>query len=114
VVAYHPNLDLLNQAIVTYTGVDRLYVFANSYLADYQPLHPNAVVVQSSENVGVSGALNCCAQQAIDEGYDWLLTSYIKVVRIRYTMPKIYASSAMFIDNNVGFYATPWFNHAIE
>ncbi len=74
VVAYHPNLDLLNRAIATYAGVDRLYVFANSDLADYQPPHPNAAVVLSAENLGVSGALNRCAQRAIAEGYEWLLT----------------------------------------
>jgi len=77
---YSP-LDSYIKNIETYIMfIDKLYVVDNSPIVD-NTLHvkllekyPKVEILASGKNNGIAGALNICANIAIDESYLWMLT----------------------------------------
>ena len=79
VTCYHPNPELLIRSITSYARhVDKLLVWRNSALPEELELELSgrfkAELRGDGTNVGISKALNSAWKEAVDGGYDCLLT----------------------------------------
>lgn len=80
VILYHPDLETLERIASFRASLGRLYVVDNSP-APPDPALKTALdrdqgieYLPRFENIGMAAALNLCAQKALDNGFDFLLT----------------------------------------
>ena len=79
VVVYYPDTDELVRNIHSYIGfLNQLYIIDNTP----EPIHseeklrqlPRSQYIKNEKNLGVAKALNIALDQAVQNGYQWLLT----------------------------------------
>ena len=80
VILYHPDTEQVIRNIQSYSKFVRyLIVIVNSRLDDTEKkqveLHfPGCRIIQNDKNKGIAKALNQAADEALSNGYEWLLT----------------------------------------
>lgn len=76
VVLYHPDEDVLKNIDTYITELDQLYVYDNSEKShkDLFKNYDKVKYLSQNENMGIAYALNAGAKQALQDGYEWLLT----------------------------------------
>ena len=80
VIAYFPDVEKLSSNLKTYLdSLDHLFIIFNSPVSASDAnrltsLSPKIQPFYNDENAGIAGPLNQAAQQALDLGYEWLLT----------------------------------------
>lgn len=80
IVLYNPDIKRLEENITTiYPQVDNLYLFNNGShnidsINELISSYPNIILLNSSENLGISRALNTILSISECDGYDWVVT----------------------------------------
>ncbi len=79
VILYNPLPNFVGNILRYLADIDRLYVIDNSELnfdnhASELSIFPKIVFIANKSNLGMARALNIAADQAIKDGYDFLLT----------------------------------------
>ncbi len=77
VVIFDPNDSVVNNINTYIDYVDKLYVIDNSENIDNSKMfsfNKKIKYIPNNKNLGIAKALNIGAQNAIKDGYDWLLT----------------------------------------
>lgn len=77
VTLYKPTIDNINNIYNYIDTIDKMYIFDNTDNIDNRKLLPKdkrIVYITEKENKGIAYSMNVCAQRAIEDGYDYLLT----------------------------------------
>jgi rhamnosyltransferase len=76
VVLYNPDNNLGDNINSYLKNIDKLYVIDNSNESkkEYIPNSKKIKYIFNGENLGIATALNIAAKNAINDGYEWLLT----------------------------------------
>jgi rhamnosyltransferase len=77
VVLYNPD-EKINKNILSYIdNIDKLYVIDNTENKNNRKMLPKdkkIIYIPNNKNLGIAVSLNIGANEAINDGYDWLLT----------------------------------------
>jgi len=79
VILFNPDDSCLHNILTYYSKVGHLYIYDNSArdsqeIKDWSIHHPNVSYFHSGINEGISKRLNQATEQAIEDGFEWLLT----------------------------------------
>ena len=76
VVLYDPDDDVLNKILTYASFLDTLYVINNSDEVSFSlsKLPCNTIVLSSGKNLGIATALDMALEEALADGYTWMLT----------------------------------------
>ena len=79
-VLYNPNEEVITNILSYSNQIDKLYIVDNSEKENKKNIisrlisNPQVTLIENSENIGIAAALNKGANNAISDGYDFLLT----------------------------------------
>lgn len=110
VTLYNPTDEDINNISTYINDIDRLYIIDNTEGKDNKDRIPENEKIEyifNNENVGVSRALNIGAQNAIKEGYKWLLTMDQDTTFKPGIIPKMKEVILSRDTSNIGI-VTPW------
>ena len=79
IVTYNPNIELLNQCFdAIYSQVEVVFIFDNGSINANEitalKSHENVEIIFSNTNVGIAKALNRLCEEALNNGYKWIVT----------------------------------------
>lgn len=77
VTLYKPSKDNISNIKNYIDSIDKLYVFDNTDNIDNSDMLPKdkkIIYITEKENKGIAYSMNVCAQKAIEDGYNYLLT----------------------------------------
>ncbi len=117
VILFKPDTSCLHNILTYYSKVGHLYIYDNSArdtqeIKDWSLKQPNVSYFHSGINEGISKRLNQATQQAIEDGFEWLLTmdqdshfeeseitKYLTYIS-EYTDTRLIAQFGVNVDNN--------------
>jgi len=79
VILFHPDDSCLHNILTYYSKVDKLYIYDNSKdvsneIREWASKQSHVTYCHSGINEGISKRLNQATNQAIEDGFEWLLT----------------------------------------
>ena len=79
VILFYPDASCLHNILTYYIKVDKLYIYDNSAnisneISEWASNQSNVTYFHSGSNEGISKRLNQATSQAIEDGFEWLLT----------------------------------------